>query len=163
MKQIIEVANPYKEEHIKLLEQYEKENNLTHATSEYLKQAKSLMSEVDYKQLEQEKPEIVKTLFLQQEEKIMTAVHLLGEKDRKVCRINIDNTSTAKLQEKLLQAAEQYAFNLGMEEIMILQDEGSRISSNYFKIKGFDNLGKEGSLQIYLKSKPTQKSFSHQI
>lgn len=163
MKQIIEVANPYKEEHIKLLEQYEKENNLAKTVSEYLKKTKNLMSETDYKQLEQEKPEIVKTLFLQQGEKIMTVVHLLGEKDRKVCRITIDNTSTERLQEILLQEAEQYAFNLGMEEIMILQDEGSHIPSNYFKNKGFDDLGKEGDLQIYLKSKTSQKSFSHQM
>ncbi len=55
------VASPYNNEHIKLIEEYETRNGLKNSTSEYLQKTRNMMSEIDYKQLEQERPEILKT------------------------------------------------------------------------------------------------------
>ena len=125
MKEKIEVANPYNEEHINLLKKYEDKNQLANTTTNYLLKTRNMLSEVDYRQLEQESPEIARTLFLTQNGNVMTVAHLLGEKDRKICRMTIDNTASIKIQERLLTEAQNYAFtNLGMEDVVLLQEEG---------------------------------------
>lgn len=164
MREQIVIANPYNETHIKLFQEYERENKISNTTSEYLQKIKSMMSESDYQQLEHEKPELVQILFLEQDDKIVTAAHLIGEKDRKVCRMAIDNTTLPKYQEKLLQEAENYAFTtLGMEEIVFLQEEGSRITSTYFKNHNFEDLGMESGKNVYMKSKISEKFSKYQI
>ena len=85
MREQVVVASPYNNEHIKLIKEYETRNGLKNSTSEYLQKTRNMMSEIDYKQLEQERPEILKTLFIQSDEQIITVAHLMGEKDRKMC------------------------------------------------------------------------------
>ena len=75
MKENILIANPYNEEHIRLFQQYEQRNNLSPTTSSYLIKIKNTMSEQEYKQLEQERPEVAKTIFMVQNGKILTTIH----------------------------------------------------------------------------------------
>ena len=81
MKEQVVVATPYNDEHIRLIEEYESRNDLKNSTSEYLQKTRYMMSEIDYKQLEQERPEILKTLLLLRGDKIISVAHLVGEKD----------------------------------------------------------------------------------
>ena len=123
-----------------------------------------MLSEVDYRQLEQESPEIARTLFLTQNGNVMTVAHLLGEKDRKICRMTIDNTASIKIQERLLTEAQNYAFtNLGMEDVVLLQEEGNHIPSSYLKEQGFDDLGIESGMQVYTKSRESEKLTTYQM
>ena len=164
MKEKIEVANPYNEEHINLLKKYEDKNQLANTTTNYLLKTRNMLSEVDYRQLEQESPEIARTLFLTQNGNVMTVAHLLGEKDRKICRMTIDNTASIKIQERLLTEAQNYAFtNLGMEDVVLLQEEGNHIPSSYLKEQGFDDLGIESGMQVYTKSKELEKVTTYQM
>ena len=48
MKEKIEVANPYNEEHIIRLKEYEDKNQLSNTTSNYLLKTKNMLSEADY-------------------------------------------------------------------------------------------------------------------
>lgn len=164
MKEQVIVTNPYNKEHVKLIEEYENENNVEKRTSEYLKKITDMMSEADYNQLEKERPEITKTIFFQQNGKILTIAHLMGEKDRKVCQVMIDNTTNPKWQEKLLEEIENYAFtNLGMEEVVLMQEEDSHIPDSYFARHNFENLGIESGMQVYMKSKNIEKLTTYQI
>ena len=164
MKEKIEVANPYNEEHINLLKKYEDKNQLANTTTNYLLKTRNMLSEVDYRQLEQESPEIARTLFLTQNGNVMTVAHLLGEKDRKICRMTIDNTASIKIQERLLTEAQNYAFtNLGMEDVVLLQEEGNHIPSSYLKEQGFEDLGIEAGMQVYTKSRQTEKITTYQM
>ncbi|MDD6757319.1 MAG: hypothetical protein PUE33_04575 [bacterium] len=163
MKEQVVVANPYNDEHIRLIEEYESRNDLKNSTSEYLQKTRYMMSEIDYKQLEQERPEILKTLLLLRGDKIITVAHLVGEKDRKVCQMTIDNTTSPKWQEKMLEEAENYAFTtLGMEEVVLFQD-GTQIPTTYFSNHEFDNLGVEYGMQVYMKSRNIEKNTTYQI
>ena len=164
MREQVVVASPYNNEHIKLIEEYETRNGLKNSTSEYLQKTRNMMSEIDYKQLEQARPEILKTLFIQSDEQIITVAHLMGEKDRKVCQMTIDNTASSKWQEKMLQEAENFAFTtLGMEEVVLLQEEGTRIPTTYFSNHGFEDLGVESGMQIYMKSRNIEKNSAYQM
>lgn len=164
MREQVVVASPYNKEHIRLIEEYETRNGLKNSTSEYLKRTRNMMSETDYKQLEQEQPEVLKTLFFLNNEQVITMAHLMGEKDRKFCQMTIDNTSSLKWQEKILEEAENYAFtNLGMEEIVLLQEEGTHIPTTYFSSHEFDDLGLENGMQVYMKSKDVEKNTIHHM
>lgn len=122
-----------------------------------------MLSEADYRQLEQTTPEIARTLFLSQNGNIITVAHLLGEKIVN-CRMTIDNTASTKFQEKLLMEAENYAFtSLGMEDVVFLQEEGNHIPSSYLKEQGFDDLGIESGMQVYTKSKELEKVTTYQM
>lgn len=163
MREQLVVASPYNDEHIKLIEEYETRNGLKSSTSEYLHKTRNMMSEIDYKQLEQERPEVLKTLLLLNGKQIITTAHLIGEKDRKVCQMTIDNTTSPKWQEKMLEEAEIYAFTtLGMEEVVLFQ-EGTQIPTTYFSNHEFDDLGVESGMQVYMKSKNMEKNNTYQI
>lgn len=78
--------------------------------------------------------------------------------------MTIDNTSSIQQQEKLLTDAERYAFtNLGMEEIILLQEQGNQIPSTYFASHEFDDLGIESGMQVYMKSRGQEKKATYQI
>lgn len=164
MKEKVIVANPYNDDHISMLEEYENNNGISHTTSDYLKNIKNMLSEVDYRQLEQERPEVVTTLLLIRKNEILTMAHLIGEKDRRVCRITVDSTAQPRQQEKLLDESEKYAFGtLGMEDIIYMQEAGNHIPSQYFLNRGYDDLGIEDDMHIYSLSKTAEKTSSHTI
>ncbi len=164
MKEKVIIASAYNDEHIKLIEEYETRNSLKKSTSEYLQKTRNMISEIDYRQLEQERPEIVKTLLLLSGKKIITIAHLVGEKDRKVCQMTIDNTTSPKWQEKMLEEAENYAFStLGMEEVVLLQEEGTQIPIAYFSVHRFEDLGVESGMHVYMKSRNIEKKIAYQI
>lgn len=164
MKEKIEVANPYNEEHISMFQFYETKNKLPNTISNNLQNTRSILTETEYKQLEQELPEINKIVFISQNKNIIAVAHLLGEKDRKLCRIIIDKATNIKFKEKLLTEAENYAFvSLGMEDIVFLQEVNGQISSNYLKRQGFDDLGTEAEMQVYTKSKESNKKTAYQM
>lgn len=164
MNEQVVVANPYNEEHIHMFQRYEEQNNICAKTSQHLMKTKTLMKEEEFRRLEQENTEITRILFLQKKGKIITAAHLVGEKDRKICRMIIDNIASHQQQEKLLAEAEKYAFTcLGMEEIILLQEQGNQIPSTYFASHEFEDLGVESGMQVYMKSRAPEKQPTYQI
>ena len=164
MKEKIEVANPYNEEHINMFKEYEQKYQLSNSTSDDLLQIRNMLSESEYKKLEQQRPEVVKTLFTSINGRIISVAHLTGEKDLRRCRITIDSTPNTKAKERLLTEAENYAFiNLRMAEVAVLQETGNSISPNYFKQHGFDDLGTISGMRVYTKSKEVEKIESYHI
>ena len=78
--------------------------------------------------------------------------------------MTIDNTASTNQQEKLLIEAQNYAFtSLGMEDIVLLQEEGNHIPSSYLKEQGFEDLGIEAGMQVYTKSRQTEKITTYQM
>lgn len=164
MKEQVVIANPYNDEHIHMFQRYESQNNISSSTSQYLIRIRNMMKEEEFRRLEQENTEITRTIFLQKKGEIITAAHLIGEKDRKICRMIIDNTTSHQQQEKLLTEAERYAFtSLGMEEVILLQEQGDQIPSTYFASHEFEDLGVESGMQVYMKSKGPEKQETYQI
>lgn len=164
MKEKIEVANPYNEEHINMFKEYEQNYRPSNSTYGNLLQTRNMLSESEYKKLEQERPEIVKTLFTSINGRITSVAHLTGEKDLRRCRIIIDSATNKKAQERLLTEAENYAFtNLKMAEVAVLQGSENSISPSHFKQHGFDDLGTVSGMQVYTKSKEAEKIESYHM
>lgn len=147
------IADPYNDEHIKMIADFEEANEITTVTSTLLRNIRQTRTEEKYKEEVKESNEIHQSLFLQDEDKITDTCHVQAEKDMKSCRIFFAPISIKC--RRLVALATEYAFNiLGMEDIFVTVDGGTdhQLIEN-LELNGFENLGEnEGSI-MYLKEK----------
>lgn len=130
------------QEYIDRLLEYEERN---HISRDFLKNINE--SNEDY-------PEDYTILGLCQRGLITEVAYLKTEKDLKVCQIELDGVSSVSEQKRLLKQAENFAYtNLGMEEVLFLENEAGGISSSYLIEDGYEDLGEEGRCHIFIKPK----------
>ena len=81
------IADPYNDEHIRLIREFEESKGITTVTSTLLKNIRQTRTEQRYKEEVKESNEIHQSLFLQAEDNITDTCHVQAEKDMKSCRI----------------------------------------------------------------------------
>lgn len=149
------IADPYNDEHIRLITDFEETNGITTVTSTLLRNIRQTRTEEKYKEEAKESNEIHQSLFLQDEDAIVDTCHVQAEKDMKSCHIFFAPIVTNH-ERKLVTLATDYAFDvLGMEDIFVtVSTDGvdQQLSTNLEK-KGFENLGEDGGTITYLKEK----------
>ncbi len=149
------IADPYNDEHIRLIDDFEKTNGITTVTSTLLRNIRQTRTEERYREEAKENNEIHQSLFLQDENAITDTCHVQAEKDMKSCRIFFAPIET-RGDRKLVTLATDYAFDvLGMEDIFVTISAGSKeqMLSKNLENKGFENLGEDGGTITYLKEK----------
>ena len=145
------VVNPRNKEHLELIENYEKENEINTRTSSYLKRMNQ-MSEEEYNYYKKNTNEIEESLLLKKENEIKDICHIEGEKDRKVCSISFSPIRTKLRNRRLITLAIDYAFHiLKMESIFVKISKKDKNMIENLEIRGFENLGIENNDIIYLK------------
>lgn len=149
------IADPYNDEHIRMIAAFEEANGITTVTSTLLRNIRQTRIEDKYKEEVKESNEIHQSLFLQEEDSITDICHIQAEKDMKSCRIFFAPISSGR-NRKLIPLATDYAFNvLGMEDVFVaLSSSGTEqeLAEN-LENNGYENLGEnEGSI-LYLKEK----------
>ena len=149
------IADPYNDEHIKLIANFEEINGITTVTSTLLRNIRQTRTEEKYKQEVKESNEIHQSLFLQDESDITDTCHVQAEKDMKSCRIFFAPIPSTK-NRKLVTLATDYAFEvLGMEDVFVTVATGGsdRLLIENLEQKGFENLGEDNGTITYLKEK----------
>lgn len=152
------IADPYNDEHIRMIASFEETNGITTVTSTLLRNIRQTRTEETYKEEVKESNEIHQSLFLQDEEAITDTCHIQGEKDMKSCRIFFAPISSGK-RRKLISLATDYAFEiLGMEDIFVTIDGSTdhELIEN-LEINGFESLGDNDGSIMYLKEKQFEK------
>ena len=149
------IADPYNDEHIRMIAAFEEANGITTVTSTLLRDIRQTRIEDKYKEEVKESNEIHQSLFLQEEDSITDTCHIQAEKDMKSCRIFFAPISSGR-NRKLIPLATDYAFDvLGMEDVFVaLSSSGTEqeLAEN-LENNGYENLGEnEGSI-LYLKEK----------
>lgn len=149
------IADPYNDEHIRLISEFEEQNGITTVTSTLLRNIRQTRTEEKYKAEVKESNEIHQSLFLQNENSITDTCHIQAEKDMKSCRIFFAPiiSQTAR---KLVTLATDYAFDvLGMEDVFVTVTAGDtdRQLSEHLEQSGFENLGEDEGTITYLKEK----------
>ncbi len=92
---------------------------------------------------------------------ILDVAHLQTERDLKVGRIELDGVSSKKDQRELLKQTENYAYtNLGMEEVVLIQNENGGLDTSYLISEGYEDLGMEDEKHIFIKPKQIEKDIS---
>lgn len=149
------IADPYNDEHIKMIAAFEEANEITTVTSTLLRNIRQTRTEEKYKEEVKDSNEIHQSLFLQEEETITDTCHIQAEKDMKSCRIFFAPISSGR-NRKLITLATDYAFDvLGMEDVFVTvaaSGTENELAEN-LENSGYENLGEnEGSI-MYLKEK----------
>lgn len=146
--------NPFNQKHIKLLEEFEKENEIKTKINDSLKKITISMTEKEYNNSKIISNEIEENLFIKENNKMKDTCHIIGEKDIKTCNITFAQVKTKFHNRKLISLATDYAINiLGMLEVFIhIKSDDKNMFSN-LEDKGFENLGEENGEIIFLKEK----------
>lgn len=149
------IADPYNDEHIRLIADFEETNGITTVTSTLLRNIRQTRTEEKYKEEVKASNEIHQSLFLQDDETITDSCHVQAEKDMKSCRIFFAPISGSR-NRKLVPLATDYAFDvLGMEDVFVTVASGStdRELMENLELNGFENLGENDGNIMYLKEK----------
>lgn len=148
------IADPYNDEHIRLIANFEETNGITTVTSTLLRNIRQTRTEEKYKEEVKDSNEIHQSLFLQDEDSITDTCHVQAEKDMKSCRIFFAPISSGR-NRKLVPLATDYAFDvLGMEDVFVTVDGTTdRQLIENLELNGFENLGENDGNIMYLKEK----------
>lgn len=158
------IADPYNDEHIRLISDFEETNAITTVTSTLLRNIRQTRTEEKYKEEAKESNEIHQSLFLQDDDSITDTCHVQAEKDMKSCRIFFAPLTNSGRNRRLVTLATDYAFDvLGMEDIFVTVTAGGteRLLIEDLEGKGFENLGEENGCITYLKERENQTIKEH--
>ena len=147
------IADPYNDEHIRLIAAFEEANGITTVTSTLLRNIRQTRTEEKYKEEVKDSNEIHQSLLLQDEEAITDSCHIQAEKDMKSCRIFFAPINMRS--RRLVPLATDYAFEvLGMEDVFVTVDGSTdhELKEN-LELNGFENLGENEGNVMYLKEK----------
>ena len=146
------ILDPYDNNHIKLLSDYENENNISTKSLEKLLKARETLSKEEYQELRKKSNDVEISLFLEELDKIKDLCFIQGEKDRKTCKLFFSPVLPKTKTRKLLNLATDFALNtLGMESVFVLTDKNDKLMHDRLENIGYESLGLEDNLIIYLK------------
>lgn len=156
------LINPYNEQHVQMIEDFEKDNNIPTRLSEQLIQLTSTVSKKTYLTQLKEKNEIEENICLVKESKILDLCHLHVEKDIKLGRMNL--APIKEHSKKLIELVNDYAFNvLQVVDLFIEVDEKDKSLLSYLENHNYENLGGDNSKIVFLKEKEEEKSIQRMI
>ena len=158
------LLDPYNDKHISMINNFEKENDLSSKISESIGKIRSSISKNDYLEQKKKSNEINENLFIEKETKIIDCCLIQGEKDIKTCRISLYPLKNKISKRKIVSYVSNYAINtLGMEEVFINVSSDDKSMINYLDSLGYENLGEENNKVLYLKEKEEKKEEQRKI
>lgn len=154
MKGSLCLINPYDQEHLKLITEYELTNGINNKISEFIKDIKKLSKEEYEKQKYANDYELI--LVIIDQGKIKDSCHIQVEKDIKSCYITLVPTKSRDYHRNIITRATDYAMNiLGMQEVFIKLPTADKNLLLNLENQGFENLGTENGEYIFLKDQET--------
>lgn len=145
------VVNPYNDNHIQMLNEYEKRNEMSTNLSEQLRQMVFSIPEEEYLKNKKNRNEIEERLFLEKESMMIDSCLIQGEKDIKTGRISLSPKKGITKRRKIVSLAINYALNtLNLEEVFIMIDPTDKETITYLKQNGYECLGEEQGNILFL-------------
>lgn len=158
------LVDPYNDEHIAMIHQFEDENDIIEKISASLGVLRASMNQDNYQHMKKESNEIEEDLFIEKNYKIEDMCHIHGEKDRKIAKITMAPLKNKEKNRKLLSLATNYVFlSLDFEEVYVEIKDKDKSLKNYLETTGFENLGDEDGKIIFLKDREEEKNMQRMI
>jgi hypothetical protein len=152
------LVDPYNYAHINLIDEFERENEISTKTSEFLDNLKAELSKEEYLKQKRLSNDIEESLFIETNKKIKDSCHIQGVKDIKTCTITFAPIKTKLRNRRLITLATDYAFNtLDMYEVFIKVSKDDKNMIENLNARGFESLGEEEGNLIFLKEKEETK------
>ncbi len=157
------LLDPYNNEHLDMLKEFEQRNSISTRMSEQLEKLRASVPKETYIN-EKNKNEIEENLFLEKESKITDMCHLHVEKDIKLARLNMAPIKIKEKTRKLISYVCNYAFHtLKVEEVFVEASSEDKALMTYLDSDGYENLGEQDGKIIYLKEKEETKDIQRMI
>ena len=154
------ILDPFDDNHIRLLVNYEKENNVSTKSLEKLLKTREILTQEEYQELKKKNNDIEMSLFLEESGKIKDLCFVQGEKDRKICKLFFTPILPRTKTRKLLNLATDFALNtLGMESVFVLTDRADKSMHARLESIGYESLGLEENLVVYLKEQELELEY----
>ncbi len=147
------VADPFNDNHIEMLSNFNKEKNISLETLNYLENIKKTMSKDKYNEEKSTSININETLLNIQNEKIINLCFFTGTKDNKLVQLDIENLKNGNNEKnrEFLTAATNYALaSLEAETMTIFSNE---LDSKMLEANGFISLGENNGINTYVKDR----------
>ena len=158
------LVDPYNDEHIAMIHQFEDENDIIEKISASLGVLRASMNQDNYQHMKKESNEIEEDLFIEKNYKIEDMCHIHGEKDRKIAKITMSNIKDKRKNRKLLSLATNYVFlSLDFEEVYVEIKDKDKSLKEYLENTGYENLGDEDGKIIFLKDREEEKNMQRMI
>ncbi len=147
------IANPYSDEHIELLNNFEQELHQEPHMTKKLLGIRQSQTEQEYKASREN--EFDTTLLLIESGKIIDGCNIQGTRDTKTCTIFF--APIVQRNRPLITQATDYALDgLGMEEVFVSIKVTDKNMIGNLESRDFENLGEEDGYVTYLKEKEDQ-------
>ena len=144
--------NPYDDNDIKLIEEYENNNHLNNKLSNNIKKIRNTISKEKYLEKRKNSNEIEENLYIEKNSKIIGYCHLHGEKDIKSCKISfIFDGNNIKRRKAISMITEYIIGHYGMQEVFTSISSSDKETINALNIYGYENLGEENGEVLFLK------------
>lgn len=156
MKKNVFIVNPYNDNHINKLIDFEKENSLEQSIVPDILNTREKIPEKDYERHLIEDNEFQQDICQISEDRIVDHCRLHFEKDRKCCYVMFSKIKKSHKSRSIIEFAESCAFDMfGMEEMFItvpLTDSQLISELNY---RGLENLGQEEDTVSFVAERDT--------
>ena len=156
------IIDPYDNDHVNLLMNYEKENKVSTKSLETLLKVRESLSKEEYQELKKNINDIEMSLILEESGTIKDLCFIQGEKDIKTCKLFFTPIVPKTKTRKLLNLATDFALNtLGMESVFVLTNKEDKVMHTSLENRGYESLGVEGDSIIYLKEQEFELEHNH--
>ena len=156
------ILDPYDNDHVNLLMNYEKENKVSTKSLETLLKVRESLSKEEYQELKKNINDIEMSLILEESGTIKDLCFIQGEKDIKTCKLFFTTIVPKTKTRKLLNLATDFALNtLGMESVFVLTNKEDKVMHTSLENRGYESLGVEGDSIIYLKEQEFELEHNH--
>lgn len=148
------IANPFDNNHIGLINSYEKVHNLNKVITERLCTIRDSSQPQEYESSLRKANEFEQFAFIKEDGTITSGCELHGYKDIKSCYLTLLPATSQKAKKALIKAVTQYSFQgLGMEEIFISINSDDNSTSLAIIESGYEDLGEESGITSYIADK----------
>ncbi len=148
------IANPFNEDELNLLKEYEKTNNLHSKILPFLNSIKEAKTKEEYEKSLTEENDIIQSIYIKDGNFIKDCCFLEGKKDIKKCTISFSELQKKAKTRQLLTLVTDYALNtLNMQEVFIILAKDDTNFQQILEANNYENLGDVNGFATYLKEK----------
>ena len=147
---IIQLFNPYSEEHLMMLLMYENKNGKSIETNEYIQKIRKNSNELDYLSRKKTSNEIEEIIFIEEQSKMVENCYIHGYKDIKTCDIFPSPSSDNKQRKKIISIIKYIKQHLQTYNIFISVDDIDKNLIRELQSQEMEDLGRIEDLKKHI-------------
>ena len=147
------IVDPFNEEHQKLLNDFDNYLGIVTPSSSFVDRIKSVYTKEEYLYYKKNSNEVGESLIYMENNQVIDTCHLEIEKDIKACSLSFAPIDKPLRRKKFIELVTNYALEeKKLVEVFVKVEKEDKLTANLAKL-GYEDLGKENGITIFLKEK----------